>query len=657
MQQPWGGNRDGPTKAHLGRPAAQKDKAASTTTTKLGQARLRSQGIPSPAPDEFTLAEVAGHLVHASSYDDDRFRMVSQNGKVYKTRWLSSKSKALNAVGRNTPGTELPPPQRTSFARESLPLAKVTELFDYVKEGLSQLGRHPGLGRFVYGMLHVPPSAEVAGDGGLPDAAGKRKSAADYSPPAKRRKVKPVEEEQGEQLDDEDAPWIARISGPVQNDLQVTAIAWDVYSATLALAVTGLTVGRDDANGKALSSIVLYDVASEVYTSILRTAKQQDVSCMSFSAVPGVLAVGCKDGLILWDLGTTCGAVAKGAAVAAAAATAASVADDVRAGIFSSYRSLATEVDATAKLPPWYLLPFTGDVTALCFSNISGRYLAYGSIGTPYVGIVDLSQPLSKAATTELSVVWTESYGGIRSLAFSPDDRLLAVTTPHRPVLLAFDTTTWEPIECRLPAPACCPRWHPVGHHLFFYLQGGSDVMCVQYTLPPEDAAAADPFAAQAAPPAAVAAAAAPGVPIGANGGGLPKAKGKAKLVLCEHLVPYKDANGRTVGGEGKGAVVVTLAVDPSGQRLAVALRDGLVAVYHIGISPRASETLSMRPIGLARLHGPVPGHGRLFPVKLAFSQTASTGAVLTAVWGNGLLTVLPMRFAKQKYRVDSYST
>eukprot|EP01061_Rhynchopus_euleeides_P019822 TRINITY_DN32527_c0_g1_i2.p1 TRINITY_DN32527_c0_g1~~TRINITY_DN32527_c0_g1_i2.p1 ORF type:complete len:305 (+),score=87.95 TRINITY_DN32527_c0_g1_i2:321-1235(+) len=285
---------------------------------------------------------------------------------------------------------------------------------------------------------------------------------------------------------------------------------------------------------------------------------------------------------------------------------------EVREGVFSAYRHLASGEDPTAKLPPCCFLPHNGPVTTLCFSNVSGRYLAYGGVEAACFSIADLSLPFDDAATRKIQLVWTDKYGGSRHLSFSPDDSVLLFTTSHRPLLVLYDTATWKEKECYFTGPVCRPQWHGSGH-LLFYLQEGSTVICMRLW---SDVRSTEGGAARELKPA---------------------------IVMCEHLEDYKAHLGAQRPA-GTGAIR-NLALDPTGSRLAVLLYDGLLAVYRVqtSLAGQPSE-VELKPLGLAKLHHDA-GSEAIFPVKLAFARCVATGAVLSAVWGDGLMTMLPLRF------------
>eukprot|EP01064_Diplonema_japonicum_P010858 TRINITY_DN1808_c0_g1_i1.p1 TRINITY_DN1808_c0_g1~~TRINITY_DN1808_c0_g1_i1.p1 ORF type:complete len:575 (+),score=81.74 TRINITY_DN1808_c0_g1_i1:56-1726(+) len=548
----------------------------------LSESRLVQEGIAPPPEDEYTIAEVAGHLVHAADLDDESKKFVLETGKIYETKWITTGSRGLEASGRFLAGSDLPAPHKPKGKLKMMNFSGLSGLYSKLGDIISRTGSHPGLGAIVYGFLSLNPSSDVDKE----------------QPQAKRRRV--------EASSEEPTVWQERYAGPTGSDLSVLDTAWDASSALLAIAVKGLLM-EGDKDGKTQGSVLLYNVEKEAFIGVLRAPSQKQIFCLSFSSSPGVLAVGCKGGVVLWDLESTCLAVAKGAVISAASAKS-QLSPEEKAGVFAAYRSLATNVDVISKMPPWYLMPYNGSVTTLCFSNISGRYLAYGGKESATFSVADLSLPLEEAATRKVQMVWTDSYGGARSVSFSPDDKLLVFTTGHRPMMVAYETSSWKATECYLPSPVCHPRWHPSGQ-LFFHLQNGSDVLCMRFYSD--------------------------------------EGKLKPTLSLCEHFEPYKGSNGLWVGecGESqKYGIVSTLAVDPSGERLAVALRDGLVAIYHLSTPNSRSSQLQMKPVGLSRLHTATP---LSYPL-LSFARNASTGAVLSAMWSDGLLSFLPLRFSRE---------
>ena len=232
------------------------------------------------------------------------------------------------------------------------------------------------------------------------------------------------------------------------------------------------------------------------------------------------------------------------------------------------------------------------------------------------------------------------------SLSFSPDDSLLVYTSPHRSILVAYDTTTWKETCYHLPKPVCNPQWHPDGQ-LFFHLVGGSDVMCVSFSRKssndnnldidiPNDVtivSAAVPTTSQTS------------------------SNIKIELVLCERIESYKGTNGIWVAKSRnkRDAKIQSIALDPTGQRLAVALCDGLIANYQIRQHDTQPNTLQMSVIGLARLHSSPSG----LSLNISFANCVSTGAVLSVMWENGLLTFLPLRFSRERRMLQqgSYGT
>ena len=174
-------------------------------------------------------------------------------------------------------------------------------------------------------------------------------------------------------------------------------------------------------------------------------------------------------------------------------------------------------------------------MTTLCFSNLTGRYLAYGGTSAAAFAVANLSLSLDDAATRKGQLVWTDAYGGARQLSFSPDDRLLLFTTSHRPLMALYDTQTWakvcrgllvacthvptthlhlhlQPREVYFSSPVCNPQWHPE-NFLFFHLQNAANVVCLKLW---DDKT--------------------PGV--------LPFSSLKPKMVLCEHLETYARERG-----------------------------------------------------------------------------------------------------------------
>eukprot|EP00754_Rhynchopus_humris_P044921 Rhum_TRINITY_DN4482_c0_g1::Rhum_TRINITY_DN4482_c0_g1_i1::g.14538::m.14538/K14320/AAAS; aladin len=576
----------------------------------LTDARLLRQGVPTPAEGDYAVAEIAGHLVHAASSHDQRLLDVAQNARVYNTVPLETGRIDPQVAARCLQGSDLPPPQkRTKWAPQKSGFPGHAAVTARVTELVSNLGRVPGLGSVIYGLLQVPPTMNVPGE---------------QPPPAKRRRgntgnvFAAAEAEVAAAAAAEDAQhrsWEAsHQSASPEAALTVCATAWDKCSPTLAVAVTGAIV-EGDKDGLSQGSVLLYDADKACFTAVLRSPKQKGIACMQFSALPGVLAVGCAFGVVLWDTANTCQAVARGAVVAAALTP--DVPEERKLGVFASYEELKSDV-RTARLPPSVFFPHNGPVTTLCFSNLTGRYMAYGGTTAAAFAVADLSLNLEDAGTRKGQLVWTDAYGGARQLSFSPDDRLLLFTTSHRPLMALYDTQTWaKPREVHFSSPVCSPQWHPE-NFLFFHLQNAANIVCLKLW---DDKT--------------------PGV--------LPFSSLKPKMVLCEHLETYARERGDSTPADG---VVRTLALDPTGHRLAVVLYDGHVAVYGVDSAGERGSCgqLSLHPIGLARMRAPAPP-AACMPVRLAFSHFVASGALLSAAWGDGLLTFLPLRYSKDAGR------
>eukprot|EP00755_Sulcionema_specki_P019285 Sspe_Gene.69058::Locus_40699_Transcript_1_1_Confidence_1.000_Length_1873::g.69058::m.69058/K14320/AAAS; aladin len=562
---------------------------------KEAESVLKNEGVPPPAKGHFTIAELAGHLVHASGTDDVQVNTVKEFAQLYRSRWIATGAEGVESAARKyLDFSYLPSPvpraPQTAKAGGSLGVVSAgTEI-------LRKAARHPGLGQVIHHGLLIAPSSETEPE----------------QPHAKKRRRVPGARDA--EPAEEPSEWGHRYLGPPHNPLRVQAMQYNPHKPQLAILVQGPLMS-DDGDGAHSSTVLLYDLVTETFTGALRCHKMAKAVSLAYSTCPGVLAVGCRGCVVVWDMETTSIAVAKGAAVAAV-----EVGDsfpvDMRMGAVDTFNKLLTGVDGAGKAHPWYEMPFEGTVHAVCFSNITGRFVAYGGEDCAAVAVADTSLPFDDAGKKNVQMLWS-GYGGTRHLAFSPDDSLLLYTSPHRPVLVVYSTDTWQPLVCHMPGTVCHPKWHPHGD-IFFHLLNGSDILCLRVKQPPDEPPLSSTSMPTTTPP-----------PF------------KPYLTLCEHLTPYKAGEDWVGAGDESAGIIASIDMDPTGSRLVAVLRDGLTAVY--SIRPTAVKgRLLLNPVGVARFHAAAPPPP--FPVRTAFAHGVRSGSVLSIVWGDGLLVTVPLK-------------
>eukprot|EP01062_Namystynia_karyoxenos_P066765 TRINITY_DN60703_c0_g1_i1.p1 TRINITY_DN60703_c0_g1~~TRINITY_DN60703_c0_g1_i1.p1 ORF type:complete len:729 (+),score=120.05 TRINITY_DN60703_c0_g1_i1:90-2189(+) len=652
------------------------------STGNVAQEKNSLRGHQAPPKGAFALAEVAGFVLHASSSQAREVDVARRSGRIYHNRWLAKGCGGVAALCARTSGQHDPPtlpqPPRLQQGRAILGCA-----VDQVR----QLGRLPYLGGLIHHGLHLGPSPNV------PDEYGRMPEAADPQPAAKRRRITAAASEDEPPRLPPDEQWSRRYHCPpgVGEKLNVVALAWHPAGSELAILARGQADhGAAAAGSLPMDVVYTYDLAGEHFTRALRCAAMVGSEVIAFNPDPasiGTLAVGGSSGVVLWDLVESPLDVAKGltqvavmnhrqppaptaatpCAPAARARRGLPTRGEVLTGFEAKWRSVQGSCGSADQAGPavWqWSKEHAAPVTTLAFSN-SGCYLAVGATSSAEVCIADLRQPWEEAIALAHRVRIGASLGGARHVSFSPDDRLLLVTTGHRPLMALYRTDTWAEAVFHVGGLVCHPAWHPKTGALFFHLQGGRDIITATFPTRSQtrrlaqlrQQAASGHHEAHGRQPQAGRAQQAAQQLQQQSGSSADDAV-VPTIVAREQVMPYGDPrSGDPVGAACKeelgAATMLSFALDPTGCRAVCLLRDGLLALYDVALDVSGNPALGA--IGLVRMHADAGGLSA--PALLSWAPRVREGAVLSTVWPDGLLAFLPCHYPRQAGGVATEET
>ncbi|KAJ1774963.1 hypothetical protein LPJ54_003978 [Coemansia sp. RSA 1824] len=419
---------------------------------------------------------------------------------------------------------------------------------------------------------------------------------------------------------------LAKTDGPV------SCVAWHPHRSLLAIS------------HRATDCVFVYDLVNDTWCSnVLQNAYMQGITSMAWQPNCGyTLAVGCTTGVCLWNI------------VPAASSDSADVlkAPGLGGGQISAWMSLLSfpELSGTCKYPSQ--LPTSdkvsfhrsaSSVSALSFSN-SGQWLVAGHQTHGHLTVWDVAlgtaTPLKRSGSTSRSATL--------QVGMSPNDRYL-ISTHANGQLRLWETENWTSrVWSDFNANVTRFTWSPDSRSVYFAVADSADIYALALYKAPSSLDAqvthVTTFTAHAA-------------------------------AVSEDA----DSERVRVGGSIK-----YLALDPRGQRLVVSFDDdstsgdiSLLAVYLVNndaLFRAGGDSSALMPLGYVR--GPNWGKqhrleqvvalepkpdkstkkkrvrvGTPTPSWFGFSPNFEPGALLTVVWANGKISLLPLLYATKLTR------